>query len=79
MVFLFGTMCSACAERDAHFVRDASFGRDVRLRAWGGTRHITASKASYITVPKGTTSLARQGKHHFTKQMFLLSHTPFAS
>ena len=32
MVFLFGTMCSL-RERDAHCVRDASFGRDVRFRA----------------------------------------------
>ncbi len=23
--FVFGTMCSACAERDAHFVRDDGF------------------------------------------------------
>ena len=30
-VLLFGTMCSACAERDAHFVRDVSFGNDVRF------------------------------------------------
>ena len=28
---LFGTMCSAPAERDAHFVRDVSFGSDVRF------------------------------------------------
>ena len=28
---LFGTMCSACAERDAHFVRDVAFGSDVRF------------------------------------------------
>ena len=26
-----GTMCSACAERDAHCVRDVSFGSDVRF------------------------------------------------
>ena len=29
--FCFGTMCSACAERDVHFVRDVSFGSDVRF------------------------------------------------
>ena len=29
--FVFGTMCSACAERDVHFVRDVSFGSDVRF------------------------------------------------
>ena len=28
---LFGTMCSACAERDAHCVRDVAFGSDVRF------------------------------------------------
>jgi len=28
---LFGTMCSAPAERDAHFVRDVAFGSDVRF------------------------------------------------
>ena len=27
----FGTMCSACAERDAHFVRDVCFASDVRF------------------------------------------------
>ena len=29
--FCFGTMCSACAERDAHCVRDVAFGSDVRF------------------------------------------------
>ena len=40
MVFLFGTMCSL-RERDAHCVRDASFGRDVRLRrvSWNTSHH----------------------------------------
>ena len=28
---VFGTMCSAFAERDVHFVRDVSFGSDVRF------------------------------------------------
>jgi len=30
-LYLFGTMCSAPAERDVHFVRDVSFGNDVRF------------------------------------------------
>ena len=38
---LFGTMCSACAERDAHFVRDVSFGSDVRF-AREDAEHITS-------------------------------------
>lgn len=29
--FVFGKMCSAYAERDAHFVRDVAFGRDVHF------------------------------------------------
>ena len=29
--FCFGTMCSACAERDAPCVRDVAFGSDVRF------------------------------------------------
>ena len=48
--------------------RDASFGCDARFRACSGTHHITANKVSNITTPQGVTSLARKGKHHFTKQ-----------
>jgi len=39
--FVFGTMCSACTERDAHFVRDVSFGSDVRF-ARKDAEHITS-------------------------------------
>ena len=39
--FCFGTMCSAPAERDAHFVRDVSFGSDVRF-AREDAEHITS-------------------------------------
>ena len=39
--FCFGTMCSAYAERDAHFVRDVSFGSDVRF-AREDAEHITS-------------------------------------
>ena len=48
---LFGTMCSAPAERDAHFVRDVSFGNDVRF-AREDAEHITSlcASAQYITV-----------------------------
>ena len=56
MVFLFGTMCSAVAERDAHGVRDASFGRDVRSAR--ETEHITSLR------PSGATSLCRKAQHH---------------
>ena len=38
--FCFGTMCSAPAERDAHFVRDVSFGSDVRFAR--EAEHITS-------------------------------------
>ena len=38
---MFGTMCSACAERDVHFVRDVSFGSDVRF-AREDAEHITS-------------------------------------
>ena len=41
VLFCFGTMCSACAERDAHFVRDVSFGSDVRF-AREDAEHITS-------------------------------------
>ena len=34
-------MCSACAERDVHFVRDVSFGSDVRF-AREDAEHITS-------------------------------------
>ena len=39
--WLFSTMCSAPAERDAHFVRDVSFGNDVRY-AREDAEHITS-------------------------------------
>ena len=39
--FVFGTMCSAYAERDAHFVRDVAFGSDVRF-AREYAEHITS-------------------------------------
>ena len=43
-------MCSACAEHDAHFVRDVSFGSDVRF----------AREAEHIT------SLCDEGAiHHY--------------
>ena len=54
--FVLETMCSAFAERDAHFVRDASCGRDERF-ARDGTHRITASDASNTTVPQVTASL----------------------
>jgi len=34
-------MCSACAERDVHFVRDVAFGSDVRF-AREDAEHITS-------------------------------------
>ncbi len=34
-------MCSACAERDVHFVRDVAFGSDVRY-AREDAEHITS-------------------------------------
>ena len=57
-------MCSAFAERDAHFVRDVRLRRVMCLRAWVvehitsllRSKNITASIASNITVPQGTTS-----------------------
>ena len=39
--FVFGTMCSAPAERDAHFVRDVCFASDVRF-AREDAEHITS-------------------------------------
>ena len=62
--FLFGTMCSL-RERDAHCVRDASFGRDVRLRRvnWNTSHHCERSEQHHcaerhnITCPRGQASL----------------------
>ena len=56
MVFLFGTMCSL-RERDAHYVRDASFGREVRLWrvSWNTSHHCERKRA---------TSLCRKAQHH---------------
>ena len=41
-------MCSAPAERDAHFVRDVSFGSDVRF-AREDAEHITSLCAAGAT------------------------------
>ena len=61
--FLFGTMCSL-RERDAHCVRDASFGRDVRLRrvSRNTSHHCERSEQHHcaehnITCPRGQASL----------------------
>ena len=44
-------MCSACAERVAHFVRDDGFALWCALRAWvRNTSHHFAPSAQYITV-----------------------------
>jgi len=51
--FVFGTMCSAGAERDVHFMRDVSFGSDVRF-AREDAEHITSlceQREQNITVP----------------------------
>ena len=53
-------MCSAYAERDAHFVRDVSFGSDVRF-AREDAEHIT--------------SLCDEGaKHHYGEAITSLRH-----
>ena len=63
VLFLFGTMCSL-RERDAHCVRDASFGRDVRLRrvSRNTSHHGERSEQHHcaehnITCPRGQASL----------------------
>ena len=51
VLFCFGTMCSAPAERDVHFVRDVAFGSDV---------HFVREDAEHIT------SLCDEGAiHHY--------------
>ena len=57
---LFGTMCSACAERDVHFVRDVSFGSDVRF-AREEAEHITSlcDKGAIHHYDEAITSLRR--------------------
>ena len=52
-------MCSAFAERDAHFVRDASFGREVRSAREQGTHRIIARVSEHHHCAIGKTSLAR--------------------
>ena len=50
----FATMCSACAERDVHFVRDVCFASDVRF-ARKDAEHITSlcdHREQYITMVK---------------------------
>ena len=52
--FYFGTMCSAPAERDAHFVHDVCFASDVRF-AREDAEHITSlcdQREQNITVRK---------------------------
>ena len=47
---LFSTMCSALAERDVHFVRNVSFGHDIRFARERNTSHHFAAKPQTITV-----------------------------
>ena len=54
---LFGTMCSACAERDVHFVRDVAFGSDVRFAR--EKEHITSLCA------KGAIHHCVSALHHY--------------
>ena len=56
--FVFGTMCSACAERDVHFVSDVCFASDVRF-AREDTEHITSlcAKGAIHHYGKAITSL----------------------
>ena len=53
-------MCSACAERDVHFVRDVSFGSDVRF-AREDAEHITSlcAKGAIHHYGEAITSLRR--------------------
>ena len=52
-------MCSACAERDVHFVRDVSFGSDV---------HFAREEAEHIT------SLCDEGaKHHCAIRHYIIA------
>ena len=53
-------MCSAPAEREAHFVRDVSFGSDVRF-AREDAEHITSlcAKGAIHHCAAGITSLRR--------------------
>ena len=44
-------MCSAGAERDAHFMRDDGFALWCALRAWKKAQWCIAPTAQYITVP----------------------------
>ena len=67
--FVFGTMCSACAERDVHFVRDVSFGSDVRFSCEQRTHHfaplaqyIIVSIANYITAACRNITLYKRPK-----------------
>ncbi len=63
-------MCSACAERDA------PFGRDACLRHVGGTRHITATNGSNVTfpiVPSGLFFIERLKSLSFSDIMILIN------
>ena len=54
----FGTMCSARAERDAHDLRDVSFGSDVRF-AREDAEHITS------LCDEGAIHHCAKALHHF--------------
>ena len=56
-VFCFGANdVFRCSERDEHFVRDVSFGSDVRFAREKGTHHITVNEVKSITM-RSITSL----------------------
>jgi len=56
-------MCSVCAERDVHFVRDVSFGSDVRF-AREDAEHITSLCDETVAKQRRNTSLWRS--HNIT-------------
>lgn len=69
-------MCSAAAERDVHFVRDVSYGSDVRLRHVMEAEHISSlcGKAAIHHYAVSISSLSPWGQSSLYKQIIICYH-----
>ena len=66
--FVFGTMCSACAERDVPFGRDVCFASDVRF-AREGAEHITSLCAQGAIHHYGEAITSLRQRRNITKKI----------
>ena len=67
--------CVPQAERDVHFVRDVSFGSDVRFAREQGTHHITLRQRRNTSLWRSHNITAAYPQHHSKLPPQLLQNT----